>query len=249
MKKYTKTQLKKDQVAAVIDILQHEFDAQIEDADGGRFDVIINGNSGTTTQIYEFVQHALRSGSDIDADVSALRRGDIQNELLKFVGDQLVTTPGVYIDNFLVADTNNITFTDSGGTPRNYPFIASIELLFNDNAINDANAVYRMFFTNTDVAVPDLGYDFGTQDAIMIQDDQLELMSGSVDGFSSISYGYAYDTNEQRGQYTSESNVPWTGVTLGLNTAQYVVVTGTMVRSTTNSANYVAALERNYSAG
>jgi hypothetical protein len=46
MKKYTKTQLKKDQVAAVIDILQHEFDAQIEDADGGRFDVIINGFHG-----------------------------------------------------------------------------------------------------------------------------------------------------------------------------------------------------------
>ena len=41
MKKYNKTQLKKDQVAAVIDILQHEFDAQIDDADGGRFDVII----------------------------------------------------------------------------------------------------------------------------------------------------------------------------------------------------------------
>ena len=46
MKKYTKTQLKKDQVAAVIDILQHEFDAQIDDADGGRFDVIINGFQG-----------------------------------------------------------------------------------------------------------------------------------------------------------------------------------------------------------
>ena len=45
-KKYTKTQLKKDQVAAVIDILQHEFDAQIDDADGGRFDVVINGFQG-----------------------------------------------------------------------------------------------------------------------------------------------------------------------------------------------------------
>ena len=45
-KKYTKTQLKKDQVAAVIDTLEHEFDAQIDDADGGRFDVIINGFHG-----------------------------------------------------------------------------------------------------------------------------------------------------------------------------------------------------------
>ena len=46
MKKYTKTQLKKDQIAAVIDTLEHEFDAQIEDADGGRMDVIINGFHG-----------------------------------------------------------------------------------------------------------------------------------------------------------------------------------------------------------
>ena len=45
-KKYTKTQLKKDQIAAVIDTLEHEFDAQIEDADGGRMDVLINGFQG-----------------------------------------------------------------------------------------------------------------------------------------------------------------------------------------------------------
>ena len=46
MKKYTKTQLKKDQIAAVIDTLEHEFNAQIEDADGGRMDVIIDGFHG-----------------------------------------------------------------------------------------------------------------------------------------------------------------------------------------------------------
>jgi len=46
MNKYTKTQLRKDQVAAVIDTLEHEFDAQIDDADGGRMDVIINGFQG-----------------------------------------------------------------------------------------------------------------------------------------------------------------------------------------------------------
>jgi len=46
MKKYTKTQLRKDQVAAVIDTLEHEFNAQVEDADGGRMDVIINGFHG-----------------------------------------------------------------------------------------------------------------------------------------------------------------------------------------------------------
>ena len=40
--KYTKTQLKKDQIAMVLETLVDEFDAQIEDADGGRMDVIID---------------------------------------------------------------------------------------------------------------------------------------------------------------------------------------------------------------
>jgi hypothetical protein len=39
----TKTELKKQQVKAVIEFLINQFDAQIEDADGGRMDVIIDG--------------------------------------------------------------------------------------------------------------------------------------------------------------------------------------------------------------
>ena len=39
----TKTELKKQQVGAVIEFLINQFDAQIEDADGGRMDVIIDG--------------------------------------------------------------------------------------------------------------------------------------------------------------------------------------------------------------
>jgi len=46
MKKYTKTQLKKDQIKAVIDTLIDKFDAQIDDAGGGLFEVIINGFQG-----------------------------------------------------------------------------------------------------------------------------------------------------------------------------------------------------------
>jgi hypothetical protein len=46
MKKYTKTQLKKDQIAMVLETLVDEFNAQIEDADGGRMDIIIDGFHG-----------------------------------------------------------------------------------------------------------------------------------------------------------------------------------------------------------
>ncbi len=45
-KKYTKTQLKKDQIKVVLETLVDEFDAQIEDADGGRMDIIIDGFHG-----------------------------------------------------------------------------------------------------------------------------------------------------------------------------------------------------------
>jgi len=44
--KYTRTQLKKDQIAMVLETLVDEFDAQIEDADGGRMDIIIDGFHG-----------------------------------------------------------------------------------------------------------------------------------------------------------------------------------------------------------
>jgi hypothetical protein len=44
--KYTKTQLKKDQIAMVLETLVDEFNAQIEDADGGRMDIIIDGFHG-----------------------------------------------------------------------------------------------------------------------------------------------------------------------------------------------------------
>ena len=38
----TKTEMKKQQVKAVIEFLINQFDAQVEDADGGRMDVIID---------------------------------------------------------------------------------------------------------------------------------------------------------------------------------------------------------------
>ena len=42
------------------------------------------------------------------------------------------------------------------------------------------------------------------------------------------------------------TDAPYTAVAIGLSTAQYVVTTGTIVRSTSNVINFVAALERNY---
>lgn len=213
------------------------------------FSVIINGNSATAEQIYEYVQYQLRQPTDINAE-AATTRGDTAQELLQFVGDnlitQLTTDGGVFIDNFAPADTNRLEFTDDTGTSRVFPFVAAGNIIFNDNLRSDANAKYFIFFTNDDAATTPTGKDFGTADAVVINDSDGFPLSGTVSGQESIGFDYDYDGNIQRGAGSEGTNVPFTAVSLGLNSAQYVVTTGTISRSTANVINFVAALERNY---
>ena len=223
------------------------------------FKVLIDGNSGTKAQIYEWVQLQLRSGSGYDIDAAdnlSNVTGSVAEELLEFVGDTLKTkrqtdvggtgAGGVFIDNFLAADTNTISFRDNTNTEKTFPFVAAGTLTFNDNLQSDADAIYKVFYTNDDTG-DNTGRDFGTQDAIIINSNNNQPITGSVATSSSRAFDFDYDNNIQRGTDSSGSDVPFTGVALGLGTAQYVVTTGTITRSTTNTISFVSALERNYS--
>jgi len=185
------------------------------------FDIIIDGNSRTAEEIYERVQYELRLADDIDDDGTNARRGDTAEELLAFVGDTLVTSTGVYIDNFQPADTNRLEFVDATGITRTFPFVAAGTLFFNENLTGDTNAIYKLFFTNDD-AGDNIGFDFGTQDAIIINQNNGNPITGSVSGQPSIDFDYDYDGNTQRGAASAGSDVPYTAVSLGLGTAQYV---------------------------
>ncbi len=217
-------------------------------ASGYTFSIIINGNNGTAEQIYEFVQWSLRQTVDIDAG-SGVVRGDTAEELLQFIGDtlrtKLTSSGGVFIDNFQPADTNRLEFTDNGGVIRTFPFVAAGSLIFNDNLQNDASAKFFVFFTNDD-AGDNTGRDFGTSNAILIKDNSDVNITGNVSSQPSIGFDYDYDNNIQRGATSAGTNAPFTAIALGLSTAQYVVTTGTITRSTSNVINFVAALERNY---
>lgn len=220
------------------------------------FYIVIDGANGTTQQIYEFVQRELRQTVDIDDSGSLVTdvRGEIADQLLEFVGDTLYTkrvilngtSSGVYVENFLVSETNNYVFTDNNGVEQTYPFVAAGNITFNDNLSSDDSSSYFVFFTNDD-AGDNLGYDFGTQNAIIIEDNNSNPLTGSVNGSSSLQFDYDYDNNVQRGNPSSGSDAPFTAVALGLGRAQYVVTTGTLIRSTSNLISFVAALERNYS--
>jgi hypothetical protein len=303
------------------------------DLQGGpyNFGIVIDGNNGTKQQIYEFVQWSLRQSSNIDADATgASKPGELQDALAQFVGSQLLTLEaanvdgggtGVAITNFDTNDTNDLTFTDSTGTARNFPFVSAGTLNFNSNLVDDGSAVYRMFFTYTeqtavaDLAIssasgstasidsaggnfPSLAEDdyiqitgasnavnngiwqvtdvspsssqfdatkvdgatvvnetafsgnirqnpFGSEGAVLVDDNAGTDISGTISG-SSVAFDFDYDGNTQGGR-TPATNATITIVAIGLNSAQYVLATGTITRATGLSFSLVSALERNYS--
>lgn len=209
------------------------------------FGVIIDGNQGTAEQIYEFVQYQLRQTTDIDIDAGQANIGNLQDEMLEFVGDTLKTKlinngdgggGGVFIDDSQSNDINRLVFVDSTGTERTFPFVAAGSLIFNTNASNDSDLVYRMFFTS----------GFGTGSAILVEDDNGVDISGTLGGASSVSFTFDYDNNTQGGR-TAGTDADVTVVAIGLDTAQYVSATATITRATGQNISLVAPLERNYS--
>lgn len=213
------------------------------------FGVVINGNSGTAEQIYEFVQWSLRRSTDIDAGAGTLT-GKTADALLEFVGDTLKTKnvtnsagggTGVYINNYNVSDINRLVFRDNTSTERTFPYTASLTINFGANLVGDASAKYWVYFTT----LPGASNDFGESGAVLVQDASAVAMAGNVSGGSSITKTFAYDTNVQGGR-TAATDAAITVIGIGLTTGQYVKATGTIARSTSNSVSLVAALERNY---
>lgn len=215
------------------------------------YDTIIDGDvAGNQTNpsaedIYQFVQWSLRQATDID-DGAGTSNGKVTDEMLGFVGDTLVTRPGVFIDDYSPSDINRINFTDFGGNVRTFPFTASLTLSFGANLVADPDAIYRVFFTNDDPPGANLGNDYGTANATLVDDAAGVDMAGPVSGQSSITLTYAYDTNNQRGGASAGTNAPITAVAIGLSSGQFVSATGTIERSNANNVALVAALERNY---
>lgn len=202
------------------------------------FNIIVDGNTGDKNEIYEFVQRQLRKGTDIDAGAGTVI-GKTADGLLTFVGATLKTSTGVFIDDFSSVDTNSIDFYDIGGVLRQFPYVAAGTLLFNENLVNDADAVYRMYFTTNPAG------NFGSANAVLVNNNAGSPISGVVPS-GSIAFDFDYDGNVQGGR-TAGTNADVTVVGIGLSTGQYVKATGTLVRSNANSISLVSALERNYS--
>ena len=174
--------------------------------DGGAnyypYTVVIDGDNtvaasasgvNTTGKLYERIQYQLRQGTDIDDGGSGSITGKTADALLRFVGDTLVTSTGVFIESINSNDVNSIEFYDSTSAKRTYPYTAAGNFTFNSNLVNDASAIYRMYYTQ----LQGVTKKFGASAAVLVKDGANADLSGTVGGVGTKAWSFAYDGNTQ----------------------------------------------------
>lgn len=203
------------------------------------FKIIIEGNGGTLEQIYAKVQYLLRQATDINTGGTAgTKTGKIQDELLKFVGDTLVTSQSVYIDDVLSADSNRVEFYDDTNTLRVNNFTAAGTLEFNSVLIG-AGSSYRLLYT----APPGAGNDYGEAGAITVNDSLGSPITGTISS-GSITFDFAYDSDVAGGTAGTDKAVTLIGIRPG--SGKFAAATGTLTRSKTIKLSLVAENDRVY---
>lgn len=205
------------------------------------FKIIIEGNGGTLEQIYAKVQYLLRQATDINTGGTAGSKiGKIQDELLRFVGDTLVTSQSVYIDDVLPADSNRIEFYDDTNTLRTNPYTAAGTITFNAPLVGSGSS-YRLFFKTP----PGAGNDYGEAGAVTVNDASGTPIAGTISA-GSIQFTYDYDGNTQGGfAGGTDRDVVLVGIRPG--SGKYVSAEGTLTRSKAIALSLVAEADRVYS--
>jgi len=191
------------------------------------FDRILDGNTRTKEEIYSAVQSLLRKDTDIDSGTGTVI-GDTASSLLKFVGDTLVTSTGVYIDNFNDNDINSIEFFDATNVKRTFPYYSAGSLQPNDNikAEDSGNTKFAMFFA--------AGYD--SANAVIVQDKDGVDITGTFDADTNVTFSFDYDGNVQEealgaGARTAGTDANVKVVVVGTDKAQPVIVDAVITKS------------------
>lgn len=204
------------------------------------FKIIIEGNGGTLEQIYAKVQYLLRQNSDINTGGTAgTVTGKTAADLLTFVGDTLVTSQSVFIDDVLSADSNRVEFYDDSNTKRTNLYTAAGTISFN-SALVGAGSSYRLMFT----APPGAGNDYGESGAVTVNDATGDPITGTISA-ASIAFDYDYDGNVQGG-FSGGTDRPVTLIGIRPGYGKFVVATGTLTRSKSIALSLVAEQDRVY---
>jgi hypothetical protein len=205
------------------------------------FKIIIEGNGGTLEQIYAKIQYLLRQNSDINTGGTAgVKTGKIQDELLRFVGDTLVTSQSVFIDDVLSADSNRVEFYDDSNTLRVNNYTAAGTLNFNAVLVG-AGSSYRLIYTTTPA-----GDDYGEATAVTVNDAAGNPITGTISA-ASIPFDFDWNGNTQGG-YAGSTPRPVTLIAIrpGVNGGKFAAATGTITQSKGLNFSVVAEQDRVY---
>ena len=201
------------------------------------FRVIIDGNNASLEDIYTKIQYLLTLSGDIDSGAGSVT-GKTADLLLNFVGDELQTTTGVFVDNILNADSNRIQFKDVLGIFRTNPFTSAGDMGFNAVMVG-AGSSYRMFFTSP----PGTGNDYGEAGAITVKDASGADITGTISA-SLIAFDFDYDSDTLGGPAATSKAITLIGIRP--NSSKFAVTTGTLSRSKGLSFSLVAETDRAY---
>jgi hypothetical protein len=203
------------------------------------FKTIVNGNGATLEQIYTKIQYLLRQATDINTGGTAgAKTGKIQSSLLTFVGDTLVTSQSVFIDNILSADSNRIDFYDDTNVKRTNPYTAAGTMFFNA-ALIGAGSSYRLMFT----APAGTGNDYGEAGAVTVNNSSATPIAGVITA-ASITFDFGYDSDTAGGTAGTDKPVTLIGIRPGFG--KFAVATGILSRSKGISLSLVAEQDRAY---
>lgn len=206
------------------------------------FKVIIEGNGGTLEQIYAKVQYMLRQGTDINTGGTAGSKiGKIQDELLKFVGDTLVTSQSVFIDDVLPSDSNRVQFYDDSNTLRKNNYTSAGTLEFNGVLVGSGSS-YRLMYT----APAGAGNDYGEAGAVTVNNAAGTPITGTISA-GVINFDFDWNGNTQAG-YAVETERPVTLIAIRPGYGKFAAGTGTITQSKTIKISATAEADRVYSA-
>lgn len=182
----------------------------------------------------------LRQATDINTGGTAgTKLGKIQDELLKFVGDTLVTSQSVYIDNVLPADSNRVEFYDDSNTLRINNYTAAGTLNFNSVLVG-AGSSYRLMYTSPTGA----GNDYGEAGAITVNNAAGTPITGTISS-GSIAFDFDWNGNVQGG-YAGATPRPVTLIAIRPGSGKFAVAQGTITQSKGISLSVTAEQDRVY---
>jgi len=182
------------------------------ESDGNFTWVVTNSANGTLAQVVAFLDALAQTDDDVDSGAVTVTNGKRVGTWYSYDGSGRVvfnspfTGEGLFVENIPTADEQSCVFVDDAAATKTRPFTSGIQVTVGANAVADANAFYHAFFLDGPG-----GNDYGTANALTVQDNASSTVKGNVatDVVSStrIDFGFDYDGDTIGGSAGADKDV------------------------------------------